>query len=834
MASVILEGAIKQGVEYSGLSSIKAKERLLAHGANARPTKPPKTFWHRIGSIILEPMMGLLFITSILYFFLGSLAEACIIFGSIVPIIIIEYMQEKRVDRAVAALAVMHVEMCKVYRDGRVFELPSSDLVPGDLIYLTAGDKVPADLVILFTPGILVDESLLTGEAAPVVKQMVDANDDGASEACRLWQGTMIVQGEARALVAATGAGTRYSEIGALMEGIKLEATPLQKKIEHLVSRIAIVAIAVAVLVGVILGVEFGLIHGLLAALTIAIAIIPEEFPIVFSVFLIMGVWRLSKRHALVREMALVETLGSATVICSDKTGTLTEGVMSLTHFYYENKLYTVGSKDAATMSSCQSLIRDALLAVERVAVDPIEIEVQRVAAVCGVNVEKYFNERALMQDSSFNSNTKTVQHSWRDASGAVRQYVAGAPEQVIGSSNLSESAQKQAMQAYTHLAGEGFRVIAVATHDTDSNGTLHTSGWKFCGLLAMMDPPRAGVVEAIKRCYEAGIRVVMITGDNELTARFLAASIGIKLDNTFLSGADLEKLSGDELRKAVGSASIYYRVKPEQKFLIVQALLDNGEVVAMTGDGVNDAPALKRATIGVAMGKRGTEVARAAAGMVLLDDNFSTIVNAMEEGRRIYDNLRHAFVFLFSLHLPIVGMAVVPLFLHQDLFFFPIQIIFLELFGDPAAVLGFERDSLRPGAMREPPRPRNEPLLSRRLWGTIGLYGLMIFAVTFGYYYYYTFILNEIEVGRTMAFIALVFAQIMLVVFSRDWAQVKRNPVLLGIAAATLTFLEVVVFVKPIQHLFHFVPITIAQNVEAAGLAIFVVFIASRLGRKM
>ncbi len=830
---------------YRGLTSAQAAAQLKKFGPNARPKPKPKSSFKRVWDIVSEPMMLLLVATSVIYFFVGDLLQGMVIFASIIPITIIEFLQQKRTDAAVEALGKIRVEQCQVFRDGVPKTIQESQVVPGDLVYVTAGDKIPADSVAVFTPGVLVDESILTGESAPVEKPEYSGDaaaligaDSLRSATGALFQGTMVTQGEARLFVVATGLATEYGKLGKLLDTIEINGTPLQERIEGLVKKLAVAAILTAILIGVVLSVRFNIIHGLLSALTVAIAIIPEEFPIVFSVFLIMGVMRMTRRKAVVRQMALVETLGSATIICTDKTGTLTQGTLQLVSAYAGGEVCDVKSK--LKTPSCTSLIFDALLAVEQVATDPIEVEVQRRAREVAILPEKIFGSYILRHDSSFDAKTKLVQHVWESPDGAVVQYVAGAPETVIARSRLNPSERAAAEKEYQAFARQGYRVIGIAKKTLDHDESKpHEHNFaqedlSFSGLLAMVDPPREGVTAAVAEAYAAGIKLMMITGDNELTAMHLAKTIGLRVTKPAVHGNELEHVTVEKLREIVKDTTIFTRVRPEQKYLIVEALQKNGEVVAMTGDGVNDAPALKKADIGIAMGQRGTEVARAAAGMVLLDDNFATIMHAVEEGRRIYDNLRRAFVFLFSLHIPIIGMAVFPLFIGQDLFFVPLQIIFLELFGDPAAVIGFERDTLRVGAMQSPPRPVNEPLINPKLWGLVSVYGLSIFALTLGSHLVLGYVTGSFEYARTVAFVVLVFSQITLILFSRDWQLVKTNGVLLTIALLTLSLLTVFTFTPSINHIFSFVSVSAAHYALAAGGATLVMFVVSRIGRRI
>lgn len=811
MNNDIIQNIPSFGSDYKGLSTIQAQEASKKYGFNVRPVTQNKTWFKRALGIATEPMILLLCAAAIIYFFLGDHIEALILLISIVPVVIMQFIQQQRTDQAIEALNKIMVEFCQVYRDGHVQKMETKILVPGDMVYLTAGDKAPADGVLLNSHGLMIDESILTGESVAVTKKSFLAKNELTEEE-KLYQGTLVVQGEGYFVVTDTGLHTAYGKLGSLLEKIEKLQTPLQKNIRRLVSRVAIAAIFISLLVGILLTLQYDWIHGLLGAITMFMSLIPEEFPIVFSVFLIMGVWRMTKQKALTREMAMVETLGSATVICTDKTGTLTEGKMALEEIYFNNKICEVKNLKKHS-ADFEKLIKSALLALEQVAIDPMEVEVQNFATKLGINVEQYYHEHALIEDKPFEAKTKTVHHLWKNKESVCIQFSAGAPETIFKNSALSSHDKKLAEKAYEEMASKGQRVIAIAKKDCSDSKTIALENMEFVGLLAMSDPPRAEVKAAIDICQKAGIRVMMITGDNKLTAHSIAEQIGLKHNETIIVGTELENISSEALKEIVRHHDIFTRVKPEQKFEIVEALQSLGEVVAMTGDGVNDAPALKKANIGIAMGQKGTEVARAAAGIVLLDDNFSTIVNAVREGRRIYDNLRQAFVFLFSFHLPVVGLAVLPLFFGQPLVFLPIHIVFLELFCDPASVIGFEREKARQHLMLESPRGPHEPLINIKLLSKILIQGLGILAISFGFYYYFAINSNQMETGRTLAFASLVISQTLLILTSREWHQIKSNWLLLIISFLTLVFLYFSLTLPAWQNIFHLTDLNIEQT---------------------
>ena len=815
MISEILNNILPIGSKYIGLSSEQAKINQAKYGLNIRPATKKITWLHRALEIATEPMILLLLAASTIYFILGDHTEAIILLISVIPVITMEFIQQRRTDQAIQALDKIMVEFCQVYRDGKMQKMETKNLVPGDMVYVTAGDKAPADGVLLNSPGLMIDESMLTGESIAATKSSINETKE-ITEENKIYQNTLVVQGEGYFAVTATGTHTAYGKIGNLLEKIEQSHTPLQTNIRKLVRVLAVIAIFISIFVGVILTFESNWIQGLLGAITMFMSLIPEEFPIVLSVFLIMGVWRMTKQKALTREMSMVETLGSATVICTDKTGTLTEGKMTLESIYFKNKTYSINDIKN-NEKDFEQLIKTALLSLEQVAIDPMEVEVQDFAKKINIDLESFYRAHTLIEDCPFESKNKMVHHLWKTPADACIQYSAGAPESIIEKSTLSAEEKKSALSVYESMADQGYRVIAVAQKDCALTKKVSVESLEFVGLLTMSDPPRAGVKEAINTCQKAGIRVIMITGDNQLTAHNIAEHIGMKHNEELINGSDLENLSDDALREIVRRHDIFSRVKPEQKFAIVSALQSLGEVVAMTGDGVNDAPALKKANIGIAMGQKGTEVARAAAGIILLDDNFATIVNAVREGRHIYDNLRQAFSFLFSFHLPIVGLAVLPLFWGEPLAFLPVHIVFLELFCDPSAVIGFEREIARHNLMTEPPRPANEPLINSKTLYKVLLQGLGMTVLSFGFYYYYVIHLGQLEFGRTMAFASLIIAQTLLVLITREWQQIKSNWLLLTISSVTFFILILILSIPSWRATFHLVEIDHSHIIQLA-----------------
>jgi Ca2+-transporting ATPase len=818
---------------YLGLSSQEATDKLAVFGYNARPANGQKKWWKNLVEIATEPMILLLLAASAIYFFIGDKLETIILLFSIIPVILIELFQEQRTNEAIKALDKMMAQYASVCRDGKIVKLEIKYLVPGDLVYLTAGDKIPADGISLKSPGLMLDESMLTGESIAVTKTEAPNSPDSITDENRLWQGTMVTQGDGYMLVTLTGIQTAYGQLGTLLKQITEQGTPLQKKIRQLVRSIAIIALASAIVVGILMTLKENWMVGILSGITIAMSLIPEEFPIVFSVFLVMGVWRMTKQNALIRKMAMVEILGSATVICTDKTGTLTEGNMALKMIYHHDHFHHI-EESKNHHKEFVDLIKSALLALEQVAIDPIEIEIQNFAKQIGIDIPELYREHILVEDSPFEAKTKLVHHIWKNTAGQHVQFSAGAPESIIRNSSLTNAEKESVTQACEAMSEKGYRVIAIGKREIGENKKVVLEKIEFLGLLAMSDPPRAGVKDAIDSCQKAGVRIIMITGDNKLTAHNIAEQIGLKHNEELINGHELDGLSPAALIEIVRRHDIFARVKPEQKYLIVDALQKNGDIVAMTGDGVNDAPALKKADIGIAMGIRGTEVARAAAGMVLTDDNFASIVNAIKEGRRIYDNLRQAFAFLLVFHIPIVSLALLPLFFGGTLIFSPIHIIFLELFCDPASVLGFDRERARRGLMNEPPRPTTEPLINPNIFWRVIIQGLSITAITFGFYAYYALYLNQPDIGRTLAFATLVIAQVTLIICSREWQQIKTNRLLLIIALITFGAMITILELPILRQIFHLVQLNINQWSEILLVTPIAVIIIAQIAKQI
>lgn len=791
-----------------GLTAAEARRRLDQFGPNRLVPETAGTgIWPTLRHIATDPMAVLLVVASATYFALGETRDGVIALVALVPIVGVGLVLELRSEHALERLRNLVAPMARVIRDGVELLVPALDLVPGDAIVLREGDVIPADARLVSGTELVVDESALTGESQAITK--TPATDEDAA----LWAGTTVLAGRAVSVVSVTGVRTRYGKIGELVARIAPSDTPLQVTIRRLFVQLSIVAAAFCVAVLVIeLARGHTFAEALIAGVSLAMAAIPEEFPMVFTLYLGLGAWRLAKDHALVRRLVGVETLGATSVICADKTGTLTLGTIELA------ALWTAPGIDEAT------LLRLAVLASEPEPFDPLEQAIVRAAAVRGLDVAA-LHGATLVRDHPFDPLTRTVAHVWRDGGGLVVA-AKGSLEGIAGMGDTAPAVRDEASAANDALASRGMRVIAVArAHDAgeDSDRSADERALHLAGLVAFVDPVRPAVEERVRECRDAGIRVAMITGDHPITASAVAESLGIRTAGV-ATGAQIDAASDDDLRALVASTDVFARARPEQKYRLVRAFRDEGHVVAMTGDGTNDAPALREADIGIAMGKRGTEVARSAATLVLLDDDFSTIVAAVRDGRRIYDNLRRAFSYLISFHAPLLLSAIVVPLAGAPLLLLPVHLVFLELVLHPTVALVFEADPPDRDLMRRPPRRRAASLLdrgtavrvvARGVTLTIGV--LAVFIATLG---------SGEETARGTAFATLVLGQLLLVLVERAGGRplwrvgLRGNRVLLPILAGGALALAIVEMWAPLAEILHVTPPSLEAWLVALGVA--------------
>jgi Ca2+-transporting ATPase len=692
-----------------GLTSAEAAARLERDGPNRLV---PDERGHRIRRALgplADPMVALLLVAAPTYLLIGETTDAVIAMVALGPIIAVGWLLEARAERTLDRLKALTARAATVVRDGEVRQVPADELVVGDVVQLHEGDVVPADGVLLELTQLMVDESALTGESLPLAKAITDGADG------LVLAGTTVLSGRAVARITVVGGATQYGQIGSLLSTVRTSQTPLQRGLGRLVLWLSVVAAVFCVLV---MAAELYYGHGwgqaVIAGVSLAIAAIPEEFSMVYTLYLALGAWRLAKANALVRRLPSVETLGSTTVICTDKTGTLTHGRLAVA------SCWTASGSEADE----RELLATAVLACEPDPFDPLDVAIVDHASRAGVDVDE-LHRGTLVADWAFDPVDKYLVHAWQHEGPGHAVAVKGSVEGVLRHASPPEELHRSVVAANTALADDGMRVIAVAGCRTDASvGVDRTDderGLVFLGLVAFSDPVREHVADALSMCRGAGIRVIMITGDHPATAHAIAEGLDLPHDangvDLIATGDDIDHADETELDRLVADANVFARTRPEQKHQLVQALRRRGEVVAMTGDGINDAPALREADIGVAMGERGTEVAREAAALVLLDDNFATIVGAVRDGRRIFDNLIRAFAYLIAFHPPLLFAAMLVPLIGRPLLLLPVHLVLLEILLHPVVSLVFQADPADDDVMDRPPRPVGDALRLRALW---------------------------------------------------------------------------------------------------------------------
>jgi Ca2+-transporting ATPase len=839
----------------TGLTVEEAERRLRAEGPNELPSARPQTRGQTALAVVREPMLLLLLAAGSLNFLLGEPVDGAILLSFVVVVMAIEFVQERRTERAVDALRDLSSPRALVIRDGVQRRIPGRDVVRGDTVLLAEGDRVPADAIMLDCSNFSVDESLLTGEAVPVRKsrcgEIAEMGAPGGEDSPFVFSGTLVVKGQGVALVRATGSATELGRIGSALSGVVTTHSRLQAEVGRLVRAVLVVGLALCWLVVVVFGITRGdWLHGGLAGITLAMALLPEEFPVVLTVFLALGAWRLSKSHVLVRQTPAVETLGSATVLCVDKTGTLTANKMAVRDLVVDGVWHEVDHEPLP--EKFHQIVEFAVLASPVDPFDPMDTAFKDLGLRYLSDTEHLHADWMLVREYPLSEHLLALSHVWRSPDETEFVIAAkGAPEAIGDLCHLDGGRQAALEAQVATLASRGRRVLGVArAHFSATSGLpeeQHDFDFEFLGLVGLQDPVRPGVPRALAEAYAAGIRVVMITGDYPGTATAIAREIGLVPDDRFITGPDLAEMSDDELEARIGEVSIFARMVPEQKLRIVRALKSSGEVVAMTGDGVNDAPALKMADIGIAMGERGTDVAREASAMVLTDDDFTSIVAAIRHGRRAYDNLRKAMAYIIAVHVPIAGISLIPVVAGAGtpLVLLPIHIAFLELIIDPACSVVFEAETEEPGVMDRPPRPAHERLFSSRMLVLSVLQGLGVLAAVLGVYVWALASGQGGDTARGLTFTTLVIGNLGLILVNRSWTRsvfwgVGRddNPALRWVLGAALVFLGLLVFVLPLRELFRFSAFEPAEFLAAcvagiAGVAWFEVYKLVRRARE-
>ncbi len=830
-----------------GLPPAEAARRLAEEGPNELPSQKPRGIHAIALEVVKEPMFLMLLAAGGLYLTMGEPGDAALLLFFVFVVMTITIVQERRTERALDALRDLSSPRALVIRGGERVRIEGRAVVRGDLVLLVEGDRVPADAILREGAHLSVDESLLTGESVPVRKLpspgATALDQPGGDDTTSLFSGTLVTAGQGLAEVMATGLRTELGKIGKALHSIEQQDTPLQQETGRLVKRLALVGLVLCAIVVVVYGLTRGGTaevwkQGLLAGIAMAMATLPEEFPVVLTVFLALGAWRISKSQVLTRRMPAVETLGSATVLCVDKTGTLTQNQMTVAQI-------SVGDEELAPGpglgAGVVSLLQTAVLASKAEPFDPMEKAIHAAAKASQAQPDGL----ALVREYPLTPELLAVSQAWRTADGALRLCSKGAPEAVARLCRLDPERRATLERQVSLLAARGLRVLAVAHGTAPSESALperHDAlELELDGLLGLEDPLRSTVPAAVAECQRAGIRVVMITGDYPTTAQSIARQAGLQAPESVITGPELEAMSPAELRERVAGVSVFARVVPEQKLKIVEALKARGEVVAMTGDGVNDAPALKAAHIGIAMGGRGTDVAREAAALVLLDDDFSSIVAAVRLGRRIFDNIRKAIAFIVAVHVPIAGLSVIPVFFPDwPLLLLPVHIVFLELVIDPSCTLIFEAEEAEASVMQRPPRDPKEPLFSGRSMAASALQGVIALAACLGVFLFGS-VQHSADAARALAFVTLVVCALGIILTNRSWTRSALhslrvpNTAMRWVLGGTLGFLALVLTVPAAQSLFHFAPLHLPDLLLAlgAGLGALVACEAMKLARR-
>ncbi len=822
-----------------GLTEAEADRRLRLDGANDVPASQQRSLRHLLIDVLTEPMFILLVACGAIYLLLGDRGEALMLLGFVFVVIGITFSQQRRAENALAALRDLSSPSAMVVREGRARRIASTALVYGDIVLISEGSRVPADLHLIASSNLMLDESMLTGESATVAKfagasNGADATTAGLQAQSRVFAGTLVTQGTARGRVVATGARSALGRIGASLAGIRTELTPIQQEIRRVVKQVALIGLFLATVLALLYWTLRGdWLHAVLTGLTLAMALLPEELPVVLAIFLGLGAWRLARENVLARRIPAIELLGATTLLCVDKTGTLTQNRMVVRRIWCETAAFEASASEAAILEeSLHGTLEFAVLASHRDAFDPMELAIGNAGQQLLANTEHLHGDWTLVSDYPLSKQLLAMSRVWQSPDQLAKMIAAkGAPESIIDLCHLDAGRSALIECEVERMAAQGLRVLGVASAVFDAAslpGNQHDFDFEFLGLLALEDPLRADVPEAIAQCRMAGMRVVMITGDHPATAMSIARQAGLAIGGVTVTGAELAAMDESALGDRLSDIDVFCRIQPEQKLRLVQAFRARGDIVAMTGDGVNDAPALKAADIGVAMGARGTDVAREAAALVLLNDDFGSLVTAVRHGRRVFANLRKAIVFVVAAHIPIVVLSILPVLLGWPILLMPVHILFLQLLIDPACSVVFEAEPIEANAMQAPPRKPDARLferevLARGLWQGAGLSLMLV-----GVYVASGILGNPDEESRAAVFCVLVLSHLGLIHVNRSWSQSAwrrggaANPTFPLIAAAAVALLGAVLAIPMLRSLFSFsVPGGATAAIGAVGIGL-------------
>lgn len=832
-----------------GLSSEEARRKLALDSYNELPQEKNRRFWQIAKDVLKEPMLALLLACGLVYLLLGDTQEALVLLFFVLVVIFITIYQENKTEKALAALRSFSSPKALVLRDGKYIKIPGREVMREDVVFLNEGDRIPADGVLLWTNNLNVNESLLTGESLPLIKNIgqVEANLSAPGEMrdSFVYSGTTVLSGQGIALIKNIGRQTEIGKIGQMMSEIKEEKTKIQTDFARLIKYIAIGAIIFCLVVALInFLISKNFLPSFLIGITLAMSLLPEELPVILAVFFSIGAWRMSRQQVLIKKMSMVESLGAATVLCVDKTGTLTLNKMKIKKVFLANSKIIEDSEKIIDVSffannfspknnSFNELIKIGALACRPNTFDPLEKAIKELKRKLYPKVNIYqgfslFHEYPLSHECLAHANV------WEKEKGFLI-CVKGAPETIADLCSLNEAQRKILYDRVNDMAQESLRVLAVARRETKNKNlpeNLKDFKFELAGLLGFMDPIRSKVPESIRECYRAGIKVKMITGDYPATAQNIAHQIGLENYQQIVLGSDFINCSESELEKRIKNTNVFARMIPENKLQIIKSLKRDKQIVVMTGDGVNDGPALKAANIGVAMGERGTDVAREAAGIILLDDDFSSLVRGVKSGRRVFDNLKRAMVYTLATHIPIAGLALIPILLGWPLLLFPAHIMFLELIIDPVCSVVFEAEPADKKIMRRRPRNPKQAILTKKNVGLGLIQGTSILITVLLIYKYSLGLDLKIETVRALSFSTLIFANIFLILVNRSWTEnsfktlFNKNRWLWPIILIVLSFLALIIYTPFLQATFHFAYLDWKSIILALGAALVSVLI--------
>ncbi len=803
-----------------GLSPDEVVEARKKYGSNILKYKKENSFIDAIKGISKEPMVILLFVASCIYFISGKTGDAIFLSSAIIFEITISLYQNSRSRNALDKLKDFTKPNCKVIRFFKVMEIKSDEIVIGDCILIEEGALIPADCMIIYSNDFSVNESILTGESFPVYKDKTMENN-------YIFHGTSVASGLAIGTVISIGNNTKLGKIGKRLESIEEEKTPLELQINNFVKKMAIAGAIVFIIVWVINYLNsYDLLDSLLKALTLAMSILPEEIPVAFTTYMAIGAWRLMKMNIVVKQMKTVETLGSATVICVDKTGTITENKMSLA------KIFSIGSKKESNIKGRLNtdeieLIKIAMFASEPIPFDPMEVALHTAYSQL-ITVDER-SEYKMIHEYPLSGKPPMMTHLFENKNNKRIIATKGAPEAIMKVCNLTKIEKQEIETVISNFSNEGYRVLAVGESNFDGDKFPENQDefkFEFKGILAFYDPPKKNTKTVFQDFYKAGIAIKIITGDNAATTISIAKQTGFKGYENNLTGDELMNMPADELQKKVLNTNIFTRMYPDAKLKIINALKANNEIVAMTGDGVNDGPALKSAHIGIAMGKKGTEIAKQAASLILINDDLSQMVDAVGMGRRIYTNLKKAIQYIISIHIPIILVVFIPLafgWAYPNIFS-PIHIIFLELIMGPTCSIIYENEPMEKNTMIQKPRPFTNTFFNWKELATSIIQGLVISIGALSIYQFaYNKGFNE-SVIRTMVFIVLIAANILLTLVNRSFyysfietLKNKNNFVPL-IISITIIINILLIYIKPLALFFEFEALNKNQLLISVG----------------